>query len=357
MPADRKQRITDLLAANQPTLALLHSGASRTKSRYPIDLKSDSNRSLPHLDPLRSCARLLCLEAVLNAEAGQLDDAVRSLAAAINLAQSLANEPILESAFVRNTCLNVIGNSLERILSQSRLTDAQLLNLFDAFHAPLNSPPISRALAGERCFGIQTYASSVKASIGSAASGSTDEFDFTSIRSPFGLFLYKASGLFQRDFAFYLDTMDAHVAATKLPFPEQFIALTNLTARVEDETSQKYLIISRTLLPPLATATSRSGESFARLQAIQVGLAVERYRLTTQDKSPHQVEELVPTFLKAIPRDPFDGQPLRYRQLAKGFVVYSIGRDGTDDAGAERRFGSAGGNPSDPYDITFKVER
>jgi len=357
IPPDRKKQIADLLEANRRTLELLYSGVGRKKSRYPIELAPGSNRQLPHLDHVRNCVRLLCLEAVLHADAGKLEDAVQSLAASINLAQSLSDRSVLSSEFARIACLNLTCASLERILTQNRLSDAQFLKLLDAFHAPINSPALHRALAGERCFGIQMYESSVRESVGSAASGSTEEFDITSIRSPFGLFLYKASGLFQRDFVFYLDMMEAHIAAAKLPFPEQFVTATNLAARIEEDTAQKYLIVSRMLLPPLATSTTRSRESFARLQATQVGLSIERYRLANADKLPDKLVELIPAFLKIVPPDPFDGRPLRYRKLAKGYVVYSIGSDGSDDAGAERRFGGPGGNPNDPYDITFTVER
>ena len=51
-----------------------------------------------------------------------------------------------------------------------------------------------------------------------------------------------------------------------------------------------------------------------------------------------------------IPPDPFDGKPLRYKKLEKGYVVYSVGPDGNDDGGKERGLG-------DDYDIIFVVER
>ncbi len=356
MPLDRRKQIADLLDANRRSLELLHQGATLPKSRYAIDLTPGSNRS-QHLDSLRNSARLLCLEAVLHAEAGQLDDAVRSLETCIVLAQSLSTEPVLYSESIRIACLDSTRFSLERILSQNRLNNTQLLKLAKAFSCVASSSVFDRALAGERCYGIQVYESSVRESVGSAARGSTDEFDVTSIRSPFGLFLYKASGLFQRDFVFYLDAMKAHIATANLPFPEQFRAATNLVARLEEKTSQTFLVISRTLIPPLSTAIIRNAENFARLQAVQVGLALEQYRLANQDKLPENVGELSPTFLKTVPIDPFDGEPIRYRKLAKGYIVYSIGSDGIDNAGAERQFRSPGGNPSTPYDITFTVER
>jgi hypothetical protein len=55
-----------------------------------------------------------------------------------------------------------------------------------------------------------------------------------------------------------------------------------------------------------------------------------------------------------IPTDPFDDQPLRFKKLARGYVVYSIGPDFTDDGGKEK---PADAKDTDHYDITFTVER
>jgi hypothetical protein len=37
--------------------------------------------------------------------------------------------------------------------------------------------------------------------------------------------------------------------------------------------------------------------------------------------------------LKAVPTDPYDGRPLRYRRVPDGFIVYSVNADGVDDSG------------------------
>ena len=58
--------------------------------------------------------------------------------------------------------------------------------------------------------------------------------------------------------------------------------------------------------------------------------------------------------VSTVPLDLFDGQPLRYRKLPKGYAVYSIGRDLTDDGGKEA---SVDPKPDDRYDVTFTVER
>lgn len=46
---------------------------------------------------------------------------------------------------------------------------------------------------------------------------------------------------------------------------------------------------------------------------------------------PARLDDLVPAYLDTVPRDPFDGAPLRYDPVRP--AVWSIGPDGNDDAG------------------------
>jgi hypothetical protein len=71
---------------------------------------------------------------------------------------------------------------------------------------------------------------------------------------------------------------------------------------------------------------------------------MERYRLAN-GVLPDSLGDLVPRFVDVVPADPYDGRPLRYQKLTKGYVVYSVGEDGNDDGGDEKK------------DITFTVER
>ncbi len=85
-----------------------------------------------------------------------------------------------------------------------------------------------------------------------------------------------------------------------------------------------------------------------------VVLAVERFRLA-RGALPNTLDKLLLAYLEAVPQDPFDGQPLRYKKLPKGYVVYSVGEDGKDDGGAERD--ANGRQFVEGTDITFTVER
>ncbi|HXE42262.1 MAG TPA: hypothetical protein VN516_04475, partial [Candidatus Baltobacteraceae bacterium] len=62
-------------------------------------------------------------------------------------------------------------------------------------------------------------------------------------------------------------------------------------------------------------------------------IAIKRYQLQ-HNKLPDTLDKLMPEFLAAVPLDPIDGQPLRYRPNADGrFLLYSIGENGKDDGG------------------------
>jgi hypothetical protein len=71
---------------------------------------------------------------------------------------------------------------------------------------------------------------------------------------------------------------------------------------------------------------------------VVTAIALKRYELEHQ-QLPNTLDELVPEFLKSVPTDYMDGQPLRYRRNADGtFLLYSVGENGQDD----------GGNPAFP---------
>jgi hypothetical protein len=87
----------------------------------------------------------------------------------------------------------------------------------------------------------------------------------------------------------------------------------------------------------LFPALSRSVQAFARAQAsvdlARVGCALERYFLADH-RYPETLQALVPQFIRTLPRDVINGEPLKYRLNADGgFVLYSVGWDEHDDGG------------------------
>ncbi len=84
-------------------------------------------------------------------------------------------------------------------------------------------------------------------------------------------------------------------------------------------------------------------------------LAAYQYRMD-RGVPPESLESLVPHYLDAVPRDPFQYEaPLRYRRDADRMVFYSVGLDLHDDSG-ERRLTHRSKRPFDKTgDIVFHV--
>ena len=62
-------------------------------------------------------------------------------------------------------------------------------------------------------------------------------------------------------------------------------------------------------------------------------IALKRFELA-HGNYPTNLNLLVPKFISAVPRDPVDGQPLRYHSKTNGtFLLYSVGENGVDDGG------------------------
>jgi hypothetical protein len=115
----------------------------------------------------------------------------------------------------------------------------------------------------------------------------------------------------------------------------------------------RFMIFSRIMLPALGKAMQRDGDHTARIRTTQTAIAIERFRRAHNGEIPTDLNELIPTYMPSLPRDPFDGEPLRFKRRDSGYVVYSIGSDLRDDGGAE----------ADPKkrilakDVTFILER
>jgi len=106
--------------------------------------------------------------------------------------------------------------------------------------------------------------------------------------------------------------------------------------------------------PDIGAFVNKGGRCTAKIRDAQTALAIERYRLAN-GKLPNQLTDLVPSFLPSVPSDPFDGKPLRYKTLAKGYVIYSVGDDRVDNGGTEKDNKGISYVPG--TDITFTVER
>ena len=335
----------ELLRDNEAALRLLREGAAMPHCRYPIDLTEGLALELPHLKHFKDAAGLLCLEAVWCAEHGDAERATDAIATSLKVADTLAEEPVIISQLVRQSCKSRTVSTLEAVLNRTSPTGERLSALQEALAASYDPNATARALAGERCFcnavfrnptapGLSTVSPSRPAAILVACA--------------------RAVGLLDVSWAIYLDLMDESIRAAQLePWRRQEAAE---VVQAQAEEVHKIHVMVHTLMPAGARVVTIGVANLARLQTARTAVAVERYRLTN-GRLPERLPDLVPEYLPCIPPDPFDGAPLRYQKRENGFVVYSVGEDRQDDEGKERPPKRRGSDPQPRYDITFIVER
>lgn len=333
-------KVAQLLDDNRKALGLLRQGAAIPDCRYPIDLAQGENVMLSHLSNIRSATRLRVLEAALCAEQRESEAATQAVLSGYGLARSLRREPVIISQLVRCACNTAAGQALERVLNRLELTDAQLAGIEATVVASYDPNAMSRAFAADRCFGLEMLRDP------RAASG---------VGGPHRILLEisRALGLLDLGLVRYLDCAADYIAIAQIePYRRQ-----EAVAAVEAEQREGSVISAFTdwLAPAFGRVIVLDLDNVARLQVTRTAVAVERYRLAN-GRLPETLADLMPTFVQNVPADPFDGRPLRYRTLDPGYVVYSVGQDGTDDAGQERQPRRRGQEEA-PYDIVFVVER
>ena len=95
-------------------------------------------------------------------------------------------------------------------------------------------------------------------------------------------------------------------------------------------------VVGKILLATTFPAIKSVVESRCRMECDRAGLrlliACQRYE-RRNGKLPLKLSDLVPEFIEAVPKDPFDGQPLRYS--AERRIVWSVGKNLKDDGGSK----------------------
>lgn len=338
LPEYMNASIAEVLTQNEAALKLLHKGASMSVCRYPVDLTQGYRARFTHLGKVREGANLLSIEMLLRAENGQSELAVESACACFGLARSLVGEPVVISQLIRFSCQMTAAKKLGRVLTRVTLTDEELARLDSALTQAENTEGLTRAYVYDRCRVLFGYELTRKEmSVPVRLWPTLEELRQLSWRDACYFHAGRVedrrratSGLFELEVLTSLESRTACIRASRRPFPEQI--------SLAKQIASKEMSFTTFLMMPASTgAMIKQVKCVAMLRVARAALAIERYRLANA--------RLPDTLPDAAPLDPYTGQPLHYKKLAKGYVVYSVGEDGKDDGGDEKK------------DITFTVER
>ncbi len=337
----------DYVSSNSTAYAALHQSLKLPASRYPGTFSF--NMLLPHLSPVKGAAQKLALAAQLAAEQGKPDEATAAIEDVFHVGRTLEPEPLFISALVRNAGVAIGASSAERVINRVELTDEQVARIQSVIASALATNSLVRGLVGEMAFLLDgVFLASMSPPSGAIVQPSPGE--------KFGYAIYTASGLKGADESAYVDAMIRLQEAASEDFPRRLTTVSNIVYEVSGGTNGWPFVkmITRMTIPSVARGIEREARMIAALLCAQAALAVERFRMAHGGTLPASLAELVPQYLAAVPSDPYDGKPLRFKPLVKGFVVYSLGEDGDDDGGRPFKRGQ---KTSGDYDVTFRIER
>ncbi len=327
-PADRSAMREEMERA-APALQLARRLADQPRGRFPIVYSRNYvSTMLPNIQDARDTARMLQYDAMFRAQSGDLDGSAVSCRALVNNARSIGDEPNLIAMLVRMAIRAIAAGQAERTVGLGEPPPDLLAALQKAMEEEADVPLFLIGLRGERA-GDDLFMQSLQ-------DGTTSVAQFKGLTA--GPAARSGSWLDPNDLLYLpgtvtasraalLDRMNKLIEISKLPVEEQAAPLAELRAEMRKE---PFLI--RELMPATEKVHMADHRTQALLRCAAAGLAAERYR-RRHGRWPDGLADLTGEFLSAVPRDPFDNKPLRYRKDEEGVIIYSVGQDGKDDGG------------------------
>jgi len=317
--ADR-QKVAEFVAVNRESILELRGLAKSGGLAYELDYSKGFAMELPHLAQFRDFARLLMADAALRAGEGDFGEAVEDVTAGMALASALDKEPILISQLVRMATDGIIYNAVEGSVQGEHLTPDLARKLIEYASRAGGREAFADCFTSEGMFGLEAFEGVRTGDL--TRSG----IDSGLAQKPLDSFLFRVYGsVFARpwlnmDEEIYADSMQRMNEAARLPFYEAKPLLDRLNTDIEDLPRTR--LLSRILLPALTRSAEMQAAHEARMDLMQLGLAVEQYHVQN-GQYPATLDQVAPAFGGPLPLDPFTGQPYVYQPSGGSFLIYS----------------------------------
>ncbi|MBI5091088.1 MAG: hypothetical protein HZB26_01430 [Candidatus Hydrogenedentes bacterium] len=294
-----------------------------------LDYSKGAAIELPHLAPLRACARLLMIDAKVQAQSANYGEAVEDILAAWKLGDVIKDEPILISQLVRCAMDGIAYNCIQEALPANGLDPELARHVIEGSRRADAHQSFAEAFSGEGMFGLDTFEQ--------LRDGSTEGLMGGGIPSSQQLLVTVYGSRIARpwlnmDETAYSETMARVQEAAQLPYAQARPLMQQIEQDVENLPRTR--ILTHILLPSLTQAIGAQARDEAMLALVQVGLALEMYH-TQNGTYPASLDSIAAAIGGRVPVDPFTGTPLGYKPSGQSFVLYSVGHDLIDDGGQQ----------------------
>ncbi|MGO8764419.1 MAG: hypothetical protein ACLQSR_04695 [Limisphaerales bacterium] len=119
-------------------------------------------------------------------------------------------------------------------------------------------------------------------------------------------------------------TFEQLMAAQQEPFPNRLQDVSDVIHQRVAKATKQGLLLNAMFYDGLDNSVNREARCLANIRLAMTAVALEQYR-AAHSQYPAALSELAPNYLDATPVDPFDGQPLHYRQQGNGYVLNCAG--------------------------------
>ncbi len=330
--------------------AQLEQAIQRPNDHYPYEWEQAFQMLLPHLSHLKALTQTAKVRSQAAAMVYDSEGTFRMLHLGLGLSQT-GDSDLLISRLVQfaQTAITLEGIRTAQQFHVGK--DAQWKELQDQLNQ-LNFPSlIAASLGAERALGHATVSGLLNAhlfgivqqirSLNAFSEPQQEELPTIAALTQGllnGLFGAHAQALMTRNWHLALQAYEGMIqnvsqAESQLAsIPWNQCSVASLPHEIHS-----YGILAAMLLPALDSAFAKAVEIQHRIELTKVAIALERYRIA-HDAYPEQLAELAPQFVASEPIDPMTGSAWDYTRTApNGFILYSYGRDGTDDGGFQRK--------------------
>ena len=327
----QRQLLLDFASEHGGLIAEIRRLAELGGPVYPLDFSVPMYAvELPHLAKMRDLGRLLRADAIAQTLQGNPDIAIDDIVASLKLADALEDEPILISQLVRYAMKGIAAQAIADAFDWGELPPGLAASLIHELNQGRDPRGLADALGGEQMMGLDVFSAVLD---GTEMDGYLGEFSGLSDPERVGLWLYSTSVArpwLNMDEQLYMESIDRMREAALLPYYEAKPLLEALDQELDDMPITR--VFSRQLLPAITRVQQARARNESTLDVARVGIALELY-YQERGSYPDQLDGVASYLGGRVPVDALTGEPLRYTPQGDTFLLYSVGRNRTDDNG------------------------
>jgi len=319
-----KIKLKALIDRNRRVIELMLEASTKPCFRYGDLQKRVLERELPDFSLMIQATKLLAVDALFKAEAGEINEAIDEMLKGLAFARLCCDDPLLINFQISMANARLLLYNLNRLMSEAKkpVPTPALINIMKALDSETWRRAMTRALEAEFasfCFG--TYDRVLQ---------KTENL----LGINHGGFIDRIVGWWERpdwksETIWISEEYQKIIDAARRPFYKNEMA--KLLRDQGTEIPPKYEV-ARLILPQIRALVVKEATLEAMIDAARIGLACLIYR-NQYGKYPEKISDLVPEILKEEPLDPFTGQSFIYKTKENGFIVYSLGTNQKDDNG------------------------